>query len=143
MRPYVSSPFPVFIRVYGNRTVSPLNAAAVEGLQAQVGFGGGFEIEQVLEDIESLNRRALEGQLEVSAVSIHAYAHLTERYALMPCGASMGDGYGPRIVARETIEPSTIASGDSGSSPTLCNWNSPDFFCLSKKQSSNKVLVRK
>lgn len=59
-----------------------------------------YEIVQLLEDIESLNRRATVGELEVSAVSIHAYAHLTERYALMPCGASMGDGYGPSIVAR-------------------------------------------
>ena len=62
-----------------------------------------YEIEQVLEDIETLNRMALAGELEVSAVSIHAYAHLTERYALMPCGASMGDGYGPRIVARSDM----------------------------------------
>jgi 1,4-dihydroxy-6-naphthoate synthase len=63
----------------------------------------GFEIEQVLEDIESLNRRALEGELEVSAVSVHAYTHLADRYALMPCGASMGDGYGPCVVAREPM----------------------------------------
>jgi 1,4-dihydroxy-6-naphthoate synthase len=73
-----------------------------------------FEIEQVLEDIESLNERATRGELEVSAVSIHAYAHLTERYALMPCGASMGDGYGPRLVARhafvrEQLSRATIA----------------------------------
>ena len=60
-------------------------------------------VEQVLEDIESLNRRALAGELEVTAVSIHAYAHLADRYALMPCGASMGDGYGPIVVARETF----------------------------------------
>jgi 1,4-dihydroxy-6-naphthoate synthase len=60
-------------------------------------------VEQVLEDIESLNRRALAGELEVTAVSIHAYAHLAGRYALMPCGASMGDGYGPIVVAREAI----------------------------------------
>jgi 1,4-dihydroxy-6-naphthoate synthase len=62
-----------------------------------------YAIEQVLEDIESLNRRALAGELEVSAVSIHAYAHLTDRYALMPCGASMGDGYGPCVVARSPM----------------------------------------
>jgi 1,4-dihydroxy-6-naphthoate synthase len=62
-----------------------------------------FEIEQVLEDIESLNRRAVAGELEVSAVSIHAYAHLAERYALMACGASMGDGYGPCVVARSRM----------------------------------------
>ena len=64
---------------------------------------GRFEIEQILEDIESLNRRAVGGELEVSAVSIHAYAHLTDLYALMPCGASMGDGYGPCVVARAPI----------------------------------------
>jgi 1,4-dihydroxy-6-naphthoate synthase len=70
----------------------------------------GFVIEQVLEDIESLNRRAVAGELEVSAVSIHAYAHLAERYALMPCGASMGDGYGPCVVARSALSPHELAS---------------------------------
>ena len=64
----------------------------------------------MLEDIESLNRRALQGELEVSAVSIHAYAHLAERYALMPCGASMGDGYGPCVVSREAIASDRLAS---------------------------------
>ena len=63
----------------------------------------GFAVEQVLEDIESLNRRALAGELEVTAISIHAYAHLADRYALMACGASMGDGYGPIVVAREAM----------------------------------------
>ena len=53
-----------------------------------------------LQDIESLNRRALKGELEVTAVSIHAYASLTDRYALLTSGASMGDGYGPRLVSR-------------------------------------------
>ncbi|HET7584349.1 MAG TPA: MqnA/MqnD/SBP family protein [Gemmatimonadaceae bacterium] len=53
-----------------------------------------------LQDIESLNQRALRGELEVTAVSIHAYAHLSDRYALLPHGASMGDRYGPRLVAR-------------------------------------------
>jgi 5,8-dihydroxy-2-naphthoate synthase len=53
-----------------------------------------------LSDIESLNRRALNGELEVTAVSLHAYAYLADRYALLAHGASIGDGYGPRIVAR-------------------------------------------
>lgn len=52
-----------------------------------------------LSDIESLNQRALKGELEVSAVSIHAYAYLADRYALLASGSSMGDGYGPRLVA--------------------------------------------
>ena len=54
-----------------------------------------------LSDIESLNRRALAGELEVTAVSLHAYAYLTDRYALLAHGASIGDRYGPRIVSRE------------------------------------------
>jgi 1,4-dihydroxy-6-naphthoate synthase len=54
-----------------------------------------------LGDIESLNRRALAGELEVTAVSLHAYAYLTDRYALLAHGASIGDRYGPRIVSRE------------------------------------------
>lgn len=53
-----------------------------------------------LQDIESLNQRAMRGELEVTAVSIHAYAYLSDRYALLPHGASMGDRYGPRIVAK-------------------------------------------
>lgn len=59
-----------------------------------------LEIDQVLADIETLNRAAFEGQYEVTAVSFHAYAHLSDRYALLPHGASMGDRYGPIVVAR-------------------------------------------
>ncbi|HEY5440682.1 MAG TPA: MqnA/MqnD/SBP family protein [Gemmatimonadaceae bacterium] len=54
-----------------------------------------------LQDIESLNQRAKRGELEVTAVSIHAYAYLSDQYALLPHGASMGDRYGPRLVARK------------------------------------------
>ena len=64
----------------------------------------GYEIVQVLQDIESLNRLALEGSIEVTAVSFHAYAYLGDRYALLPCGASMGDGYGPLVVTRLPAE---------------------------------------
>ncbi|MDE3052278.1 MAG: ABC transporter substrate-binding protein [Gemmatimonadota bacterium] len=56
-----------------------------------------------LQDIESLNQRALKGELEVTAVSIHAYAYLADRYALLPHGASIGDRYGPRLVARRPM----------------------------------------
>jgi len=68
-----------------------------------------LEFVHELQDIETLNRRALGGELEVTAVSIHAYAYLTTRYALLPHGASMGEGYGPRIVAREPLEPGDLA----------------------------------
>lgn len=60
----------------------------------------GFEYVHELQDIESLNQRALRGELEVTAVSIHAYAYLSDRYALLPHGASIGDRYGPRLVGR-------------------------------------------
>ena len=59
----------------------------------------GYRFEHRLEDIQALNERAMRGELHISAISIHAYAYVSERYALLPCGASMGDGYGPMIVA--------------------------------------------
>jgi 1,4-dihydroxy-6-naphthoate synthase len=62
---------------------------------------GGIVVDQVLADIETLNRAAFEGKYEVTAVSFHAYAHLVDKYALLPHGASMGDRYGPIVVALE------------------------------------------
>jgi 1,4-dihydroxy-6-naphthoate synthase len=61
----------------------------------------GFELEHVLSDIETLNRAAFDGKYEITAVSFHAYAYLTERYLLLPHGASMGDRYGPVVVTRK------------------------------------------
>lgn len=67
-----------------------------------------LEFVHVLEDIQSLNQRALRGEYEVTAVSFHAYAYLADRYALLPHGASMGDGYGPMIVSREACRPDDL-----------------------------------
>ena len=64
---------------------------------------GNLSFVHELSDIESLNRRALGGELEVSAVSIHAYAYLADRYALLSSGSSMGDRYGPKLVAKEAF----------------------------------------
>jgi 1,4-dihydroxy-6-naphthoate synthase len=64
---------------------------------------GDLEFVHELQDIETLNRRALNAELEVTAASIHAYAFLADQYALLPHGASMGEGYGPRLVAREPL----------------------------------------
>ena len=63
---------------------------------------GAYEFRHELVDIETLNRRAFSGELELTAVSLHAYAHLTDKYLLCPCGASMGDRYGPMVVARQS-----------------------------------------
>ncbi len=60
----------------------------------------GFKIEHVIDDIESLNRRAFKGELEVTALSCHAFAHVAGRYRLLPYGASVGENYGPVVVAR-------------------------------------------
>jgi len=71
----------------------------------------GLAFEHELADIESLNRRALAGELPITAVSFHAYAYLADRYLLLPHGASFGDGYGPVVVAREPLAHDRIASG--------------------------------
>src|ERR1700731_1502926 len=60
----------------------------------------GYRFEHRLEDIQTLNERARRGELHISAISIHAYAFVADKYALLPCGASMGDGYGPIIVGK-------------------------------------------
>jgi 1,4-dihydroxy-6-naphthoate synthase len=60
----------------------------------------GYRFEHRLEDIQTLNERAMRGELHISAISIHAYAYVSDKYALLPCGASMGDGYGPIVVKR-------------------------------------------
>jgi 1,4-dihydroxy-6-naphthoate synthase len=75
---------------------------------------GPYQFRHELVDIETLNRRAFRGELELTALSLHAYAHLTDRYVLCTCGASMGDRYGPMLVARtrqplEAFRRATIA----------------------------------
>src|SRR5687768_12456475 len=74
----------------------------------------GFSFEHILQDIQTLNERATRGELDVTAVSIHAYAYISDSYALLPSGASMGDGYGPMLVSpkklnREQIGQARIA----------------------------------
>lgn len=71
---------------------------------------GDLRFEHMLSDIETLNKAAFEGTYEVTAVSIHAYAHLDDRYALLGSGASMGDGYGPVLVAREAVSDEQLPS---------------------------------
>ncbi len=62
---------------------------------------GSYTFTHTLQDIETLNRRALNGELELTAVSLHGYAYISDQYALCACGASMGDNYGPMLVARQ------------------------------------------
>ncbi|MGH7993461.1 MAG: MqnA/MqnD/SBP family protein [Limisphaerales bacterium] len=69
----------------------------------------GFRFEHILQDIQTLNERATRGELDVTAISLHAYAYVSERYALLPSGASMGDGYGPMLVAKQKFSRAEIA----------------------------------
>lgn len=72
----------------------------------------GYQFEHRLEDIQTLNERAIRAELDISAISIHAYAFVSPHYALLPCGASMGDGYGPMVVTVETVGLPPRASDD-------------------------------
>jgi 5,8-dihydroxy-2-naphthoate synthase len=69
----------------------------------------GFRFEHILQDIQTLNERATRGELDVTAISLHAYAYVSSQYALLPSGASMGDGYGPMLVAKQKLSKAEIA----------------------------------
>jgi 1,4-dihydroxy-6-naphthoate synthase len=69
----------------------------------------GFQFEHILQDIQTLNERATRGELDISAISIHAYAFVSDQYALLPSGASMGDGYGPMLVSKRRMTREEIA----------------------------------
>ncbi len=71
---------------------------------------GEFVFEHILQDIQTLNERATRGELDVTAISIHAYAYVSDKYALLPSGASMGDGYGPMLVAKQLFTRDEILS---------------------------------
>jgi len=71
---------------------------------------GPYQFTHELVDIETLNQRAFSGELELTAISIHAYAFLHDKYALCSCGASMGDGYGPMVVTRESCNTEDLKS---------------------------------
>jgi len=79
------------------------------GLAARQVGAPDLEFVHVLADIQTLNERASRGEYEVTAVSFHAYAYLADRYALLPHGASMGEGYGPLVVARQAWQPAELA----------------------------------
>src|SRR5438309_3840392 len=78
----------------------PDDAFMFYGLAKELIPTNGFHFEHILQDIQTLNERATRGELDISAISIHAYAFVSEQYALLPSGASMGDGYGPMLVAK-------------------------------------------
>jgi len=86
----------------------PDDAFMFYGLATDKVDPGQWRFEHVLQDIQTLNDRALRGELHITAVSIHAYPLIADQYALTACGSSMGDGYGPMVVTREPMAPADL-----------------------------------
>lgn len=86
----------------------PDDAFMFYGLAKNLVPANGFAFEHILQDIQTLNERATRGELDITAVSIHAYAYVSDQYALLPSGASMGDGYGPMLVAKQKFSREEI-----------------------------------
>ena len=82
----------------------PDDAFMFYGLAKGLVSAGRWEFEHILQDIQTLNERALRGELHITAISIHAYPYVADKYALLNSGSSMGDGYGPMVVAREAMQ---------------------------------------
>jgi 1,4-dihydroxy-6-naphthoate synthase len=78
---------------------------------------GPWSFQHILQDIQTLNERAALGELHISAISIHAYSYVADKYALLPCGASMGDGYGPLLIARSDTWLPDLSDDDA-----IRNW---------------------
>jgi 1,4-dihydroxy-6-naphthoate synthase len=87
----------------------PDDAFMFYGLAKELIPTHGYRFEHILQDIQTLNERATRGELDITAVSIHAYAYVSDKYALLPSGASMGDGYGPMLVAKQKFSREEIA----------------------------------
>ena len=87
----------------------PDDAFMFYGLAKELVPTHGYRFEHILQDIQTLNERATRDELDISAISLHAYAYVSDHYALLPSGASMGDGYGPMLVAREKLSKAEIA----------------------------------
>src|SRR5690349_2240575 len=87
----------------------PDDAFMFYGLAKELIPTHGYGFEHILQDIQTLNERAMRGELDISAVSIHAYAYVSDKYALLPSGASMGDGYGPMLVSKRKLTKEEVA----------------------------------
>src|SRR5579862_742697 len=87
----------------------PDDAFMFYGLAKGLIPAGDFSFQHILQDIQTLNERATRGELDITAISIHAYAYVSSQYALLPSGASMGDGYGPMLVAKRKFTKDELA----------------------------------
>jgi 1,4-dihydroxy-6-naphthoate synthase len=92
----------------------------------------GYRFQHLLEDIQTLNERAVRGELHISAISIHAYAYVAHKYALLPCGASMGDGYGPILVRKRLVRRSLGEGGSTSNADSLADSAAREFLADKK-----------
>lgn len=107
---WIETPYTISMRITVAHSPDSDDAFMFYGLASGAVRADGIDVDQVLSDIQTLNEAAFEGRYEVTAVSFHAYAHLADRYALLPHGASMGDKYGPILVAKRPL-PSRSLTG--------------------------------
>ncbi len=101
---------------------------------------GPYQFTHELVDIETLNRRAFSGELELTALSLHAYAHLADKYLLCTCGASMGDNYGPMVVARQAQSIESLRGTTIAVPGTLTTAFLALSMCLGKDQFHHVVV---
>jgi 1,4-dihydroxy-6-naphthoate synthase len=99
---------PFMLELTLGHSPDPDDAFMFYGLAKELIPTNGFRFKHILQDIQTLNERATRGELDISAISIHAYAYVSQNYALLSSGASMGDGYGPMLVAREKFSREQI-----------------------------------
>ena len=97
------------LRITLGHSPDPDDAFMYYGLARELIPTGGYQFEHILQDIQTLNERATRGELDISAISIHAYAYVSDKYALLPSGASMGDGYGPMLVSKQKFSKEEVA----------------------------------
>jgi len=98
----------------------------------------GYQFDHRLEDIQTLNERAQRGELHISAISIHAYAYVCKNYALLPCGASMGDGYGPVVVRKRRTPNVPRANSDAQSTFDV---SPPEHTSLASRELLQKCVI--
>src|SRR5262245_57635138 len=102
----------------------------------------GYRFEHRLEDIQTLNERARRGELHISAISIHAYAYVADKYALLPCGASMGDGYGPLVVEKQKTGAGNQSSSSNRRAEDCSPYPTPaNDDCVREKLSGYTIAV--
>src|SRR5439155_3938722 len=119
----------------------PDDAFMFYGLAKELIPTHGFHLQHILQDIQTLNERATRGELDISAVSIHAYAYVSDKYALLPSGASMGDGYGPMLVGKQKFSREEIAGKKIAVPGTMTSAFLALQLCLGKPAQELNYLV--